>query len=373
MPDGRLVVVSMAFEGYGGERVAASLVSELAGSYDVTAVQLGAGPWPPSLGGVAERVRLDRSAGLRAAGRLAGELAAVYDRVRPDGVVSVMTYANLVALLARRRSAASPPIVVSEHSIASRNMPYETHGSVMRNACRLLYPTATAVVGVSEAATEDVVRFLRPARLRTATILNPCVPVAGPSPAVLAPQQRRLVCVAALKGSKDHDLLLRAVALLPTDVSLDLVGDGPLRDELCVSARSLGLGGRVRFHGRVANPSLVVSGAAAAVLASRWEGFGLVALEAAEAGVPMVVVPRGALPEVVPRFAPGRVAAGATPEALAAAICSVLDDGVPDAEWARARAERDDHLRPARVAAAYAALLGLPAAPGQASRSALRL
>ena len=57
----------------------------------------------------------------------------------------------------------------------------------------------------------------------------------------------------------------------------------------------------VHFTGYVADPDLVelLSGAAALVFPSLWEGFGLPAVEAMACGVPILASRRGSLPEVI--------------------------------------------------------------------------
>jgi len=360
----RVFVVSMSFAGFGGERVAAELAAALCGIAEVTAVQLGDPELPAELAALGCRaVHLGRPGrGPGSAVRLSGALATLLDEARPDAVISMMTFANLVTLLARRRSAHRPPVVVSEHSITSLSMRSEAHRWLMRNACRLLYPSATAVVCVSRASASDLARFLRPARYDGKVILDPCaieVPgtwgEGGVSDAEADASVRRIACVASLKYAKNHELLLRAVALLE-DVALDLVGSGPLRPQLEELAVELGIQPRVVFHGYLADPGRVIRRAHLTVLASRWEGFGLAAVESAVCRVPVVVTPEGALPEVVPRFAPGVVASRSTPRALADAIRQALESPVRDSEWARAAGERHRLLSPQFVAQKYLSL-----------------
>ena len=75
-------------------------------------------------------------------------------------------------------------------------------------------------------------------------------------------------------------------------------GMGPEGERLERRARELGA--RVAFPGFVADADLpaLYSGAACFVTASRYEGFGLPALEAISCGTPVVAFDAGAVPEV---------------------------------------------------------------------------
>src|SRR5437764_15068040 len=66
------------------------------------------------------------------------------------------------------------------------------------------------------------------------------------------------------------------------------------------AASRLGLNGRVEFAGHVEKQELaeLYRGAACLVFPSRYEGFGLPALEAMASGTPVVATAAGALPEV---------------------------------------------------------------------------
>ncbi|HEX5494984.1 MAG TPA: glycosyltransferase family 4 protein [Mycobacteriales bacterium] len=129
-----------------------------------------------------------------------------------------------------------------------------------------------------------------------------------------------------------HDLL-RAMPRLRRrhpGIRLVLAGEGPHDAALRDQARALRLGRSVTFTGFLAEPDLAALAAAAdcAVVPSIYEPFGMVALEAAAAGTPLVVTDVGGLREFVQhgvtglRFSPGDVAG------LADAVSSVLRDEV---------------------------------------------
>jgi glycosyltransferase involved in cell wall biosynthesis len=160
----------------------------------------------------------------------------------------------------------------------------------------------------------------------------------------LPPDRPIVALVGRLSEQKGQDDFVRAVAdVRPAhpDALFLLVGSADHEetpDRLRDLARSCGVDDAVRLTGHVGDmPSLY---AAIDVLAapSRWEGFGLMLVEAMAAGVPIVASTAGAIPEVV-GDGPALLVAPGDPPALAAALTRVLADD--DAARAMAAAGRD--------------------------------
>jgi glycosyltransferase involved in cell wall biosynthesis len=115
-----------------------------------------------------------------------------------------------------------------------------------------------------------------------------------------------LLHVGHLEPRKNLDLLLHALALLPPDARPELrlagadAGHGRVLQAL---AARLGVAARVRVLGAVPDAELpaLYAGARAVVVPSRYEGFGLCALEGLALGRPVLVSDAGALPEVTGR------------------------------------------------------------------------
>ncbi len=115
---------------------------------------------------------------------------------------------------------------------------------------------------------------------------------------------------------------------------------------------------RLKLTGPVADENLasLYSGAAAFILPSPWEGFGLTALEAMACGTPVIAADRGALPEVVGEA--GMLVDALDAACLADAIRQVLGDGRLRQDLSQRGLERAASFSWERAAqAVYAAVL----------------
>lgn len=81
-------------------------------------------------------------------------------------------------------------------------------------------------------------------------------------------------------------------------VKLLLVGDGPERSNVEQLCRDLGICNDIRFLGKITSPEQILSIADLFLLTSETESFGLAALEAMAARVPVISTNTGGLPEV---------------------------------------------------------------------------
>lgn len=154
-------------------------------------------------------------------------------------------------------------------------------------------------------------------------LFRPAPAAAGAAP--LVEGAVRLLCVASLTPVKDHALLLRALASVAGEVPgvhLHLVGDGPLRSELAGRAEALGLTMRVTFHGAIPHDRLpdYYRAADLLVVSSRYESQGMVALEAAACGCPVMGTAVGLLPELPGVYVVPVGDAGALARAIVAAL-----------------------------------------------------
>ncbi|WP_028023178.1 glycosyltransferase [Enterovibrio calviensis] len=98
----------------------------------------------------------------------------------------------------------------------------------------------------------------------------------------------RIGMVGRLHPYKDQPTLIRALALLPQRYELHFAGDGDRREEYQSLATSLGIEDRVFFHGIRSDIPDFLDGLDFYVQSSIIEGFGLAAVEAMAAGLPVL-------------------------------------------------------------------------------------
>jgi glycosyltransferase involved in cell wall biosynthesis len=212
---------------------------------------------------------------------------------RPDALVSAEAAPNLIALVAVSLVPRNirPRIVLREvasASVAARLDPYRQNRIAYR-ILRFAYRFADVVVTLTEGARRDLAQnFHVPehklARMSANAVIDAAV--------LAAPEGKRepglIVSVGRLSPEKDHASLIRAFARLDRTLRLEIAGDGPMRGPLQSLIRELGLTGRVRLSGFVADPFPVFRRAALAVSCSRYEGFGNAIVEALACGTPVV-------------------------------------------------------------------------------------
>ena len=148
-------------------------------------------------------------------------------------------------------------------------------------------------------------------------------------PRAYAPDVPRLLCVGRLIPIKGHIVLLRAFAQARRQVPslrLDIAGRGPLEPALRALVKELGIQDGVRFLGYVAPIQRAIEDAAAVIVPSMGEGFGMVALEAMERARPVIAAEIGGLGELVEDGVTGYLVPPGEAEPLADAIVALASD-----------------------------------------------
>lgn len=149
---------------------------------------------------------------------------------------------------------------------------------------------------------------------------------------------KRLLFVGRLNDQKGVEHLLHAMSSMKTQVSLDVVGDGPNREALKQLAQQLGTASRIEWHGALPQSALPAryQRASALVVPSVDEGLGLVAVEALLCETPVVAFDSGGLRELIQHEKTGLLVKPGDRAALAGALDDLLSRDARGSQLGRA-------------------------------------
>ena len=153
----------------------------------------------------------------------------------------------------------------------------------------------------------------------------------------------QLLCVGrSTDPNKGIRTLIQALARLPKHVRLTLVDDNSPDNQVLEWARESDVADRLELTGRIVADELIrlYRRASVVVVPSRYEGFGLPAVEAMACGTPVVATRAGALPEVLALTGGGLTAERDDPRSLADAITRLLASDTTRAQLAKRGRER---------------------------------
>lgn len=337
-PAARIAIVFQDFAAGGTERIMVRLANEWARSRDVT-ILCGSGEGParsflsPDVAVLEVSPSAPRSLTSRwKIGRRIRPLLRAWD---PDVIVGPGNHVLPIFLASGPLDAPivcklSNPIDLGCLPLAPRPL----IAGARRKACAPL----ARIVAMSPALRTEAAHYLNSDRV---TVIDE--PILSELPSLKHRRRRagmRLIFAGRLVAQKNVALAIRALAALPDDFSLTIVGDGPDRGRLEGMTRRLGLERRVAFTGLVADIRPHLEASDLFVLPSRFEGYPAVMIEALAAGLPVVATPSSpAMDEILVDRSFGRIAP-ADPIALATAIMAYEGCDGPNPERLRPLLER---------------------------------
>ncbi|MDG1945489.1 MAG: glycosyltransferase [Halioglobus sp.] len=285
------------------------------------------------------------------AGKVAPETARIRSlqhyikQTRPDAILSALTYANLTAIWAKRRSGSAVPVIVSERIALTSYCAAPSNFRKWRwrylpAVVRRTYPSADRVVAVSNFVAQQLITEVGLEASSVTALPNPVVDdnlrlsaaqdldhpwfADGAPPVILA--------VGRLTEQKDFATLLRAFALIQAqqEVRLVILGEGRLRDELQALARRLGVQANLDMPGFVENPFKYMKRASTLVLSSQYEGLPGVLIQAMACGCPVVSTDcPGGSGEILGDGEYGALVPVGDAKSMAAAVLASLDKPTP--------------------------------------------
>ncbi|MBC7542430.1 MAG: glycosyltransferase [Candidatus Sericytochromatia bacterium] len=280
-------------------------------------------------------------------------------QLRPDLVhAHYLTSYGLLAVLAGGR-----PLIISVWGSDIQDFPHRS--PLHRGVVRWILRQADRVLATSAVLADQAKALLPPGTEVAVTPFGVDTTCFMPGEAPPTSATPVIGAVGNLVPEKGFDLLLIACAQLlkvapDRPLTVAIIGDGPQRAALELQAERLGLRGRITWHGAVAPEQLPALYRTMTVVAmpSRRESFGVVALEAAACGRPVVATSVGGLPETVADGVSGLLVTPEDPVALALALARLLQDADLRERLGKAGRERavrlfDWHRTAAQMADVY--------------------
>jgi len=235
-------------------------------------------------------------------------------------------------------------------AIGQEHLNFHAHRPRLAADVRRHYRGLDALTVLTEADRRDYEPFAR----RVARIPNPLPPLGG---GVAALDAKAIAAAGRLTSQKGFDLLLRAyapVADAHPDWRLRIYGGGPERAALERLSAELGLDGRAELVGPVRDLGAELARASLFVVSSRFEGFGIVIVEAMSKGLPVVAFdcPRGPA-ELIADGRDGVLVPAGDVDALSRALLALVEDQPRRRRYGAAALEAAKAYEPVAVAGAW--------------------
>lgn len=189
-------------------------------------------------------------------------------------------------------------LITTEHSTNNRRRKWSWYKLIDR----WMYGRYDHVVCISEIAEKKLKEYISLDNVNISTINNG-VDVqkfanAEPVPALLESDFFHVVMIAGFREAKDQDTVIRAIALLPDEYELWLVGDGVRRPEIESEIVKQDVAERVKLLGIRSDVPQILKSADVIVMSSHWEGLSLSNIEGMSSGKPFVASEVNGLKEV---------------------------------------------------------------------------
>jgi glycosyltransferase involved in cell wall biosynthesis len=258
-------------------------------------------------------------------------------RERPSVIISNMAHLNTIVCLAKVLTRGRTAVICVEHN----HVGAEQNGreSWVQRLAWWLYPSADAVVAVSQGVKESVEASLKPMRGKVKVIFPPVVDeelLAEAEAPVEHPWLRQeipvFVAAGRLSPQKDFATLLDAFHQMRRhrQAHLLILGEGPCRGALEAQVSALKLSEDVAMPGFAANPYAYMRHASAFVLSSRHEGMPAVLIEAMACGCPVISTDCPSGPsEILEGGRYGALVPVGDAASLASAMIQTLDAPIP--------------------------------------------
>ena len=195
-----------------------------------------------------------------------------------------------------------PVLITTEHNTKNRRR----SSFIFKYLDAFIYKKYSKIIAISEGVSKNIASYLHTSTEKIRLINNGIdtllfqESIGYQKKQFNIPNNTKIVIqVASFTAQKDHNTLLKAIALLPENIHLFLVGDGVLIEEKKTLTSSLKIENRVHFLGYRSDIPQLLKTADICVLSSFYEGFGLSIVEGMASKKPCIASDVHGLSEIV--------------------------------------------------------------------------
>lgn len=271
-------------------------------------------------------------------------------------VISFVTSTNILTILASWGLGVR--VIISERN----NPAQQSHGRMWDWLRLKLYRYAAVVTANSHQALEAMKAYVPDSKL--AYVPNPIV---IPSIQERTKREKSVLHVGKLIAQKAHDVLLHAWAQVVKDHpgwQLDLVGDGPLLDDMKALCVKLGIEDSTHWHGWCSDVERFYQTSSIFVLPSRFEGTPNALMEAMSYSMPCIISDQtGGGLDFVEQEKSGLIVKADQPQQLAEAMKRLIEDETLQLKLKTAARERMQQCELSEVLQQWERVVGLSPVP----------
>lgn len=232
-------------------------------------------------------------------------LCGLIDQYKPDCMISQFGSVNLMLLVGWL---CRVPLRLPRYETKSQQIAIDTKLpkyklALLRLRKRLVFSLASSLLANSHSALRDLVDVYHIKQNKIQVFYNY---LTDPYYGQVVKENRipdRIVCVGRINKSKGQEVLIKALALLPPslDLEVEFVGSGDFMKGCQELAEHLGVSNKCKFSGSVSHDKVYESFARSmvSVVPSLDEAFGYVCIESLAVGTPVLGSRVGGIPEIV--------------------------------------------------------------------------
>lgn len=185
-------------------------------------------------------------------------------------------------VIAKWFSFSKTKLIYTEHSTDNRRR----HNPILRLIDKLIYKSIDQIITIAKEVDSKLKEYLNDNNTSKFRLISNGVDInkllnttSYSKSEFFSEKDFILIQVSSFRYPKDQDTLIKSLSLLPRNIKLLLVGDGPLKYESEYLVKKLNLQNRVRFLGNRSDVSELLQMVDVAVLSSHYEGLSLSSIE----------------------------------------------------------------------------------------------